>query len=137
MKKLMIAGLIILQACSSSNYVEERFAETTPEDISTAVAHRGCWLRENDGEYYIPENSTYGIEMAARYGYPAIELDVKYTLDNVMVVMHDGTINRTMRNSSDYSKIEKPVRVGDMLFEDLHLQIMFLSLTSLALLDLY
>ncbi|MBP5566432.1 MAG: hypothetical protein J6X57_02955 [Bacteroidales bacterium] len=119
MKKLMIAGLIILQACSSSNYVEERFAETTPEGISTAVAHRGCWLRENDGEYYIPENSTYGIEMAARYGYPSIELDVKYTLDNVMVVMHDGTINRTMRNAADYSRIEKPVRVSDMMFEDL------------------
>ena len=116
----MIAGLILLQACSSSdNYVKERFAETTPEGVSTAVAHRGCWLREPDGEYFIPENSTYGIEMAARYGYPAIELDVKYTLDNVMVVMHDGTINRTMRNASDYSKIEKPVRVSDMLFEDL------------------
>ena len=115
----MIAGLILLQACSSSNYVEERFAETTPEGVSSAVAHRACWLREPDGEFYIPENSTYGIEMAARYGYPAIELDVKYTLDNVMVVMHDGTINRTMRNASDYSRIEKPVRVSDMMFEDL------------------
>lgn len=116
----MIAGLIVLQACSSSdNYVKERFAETTPEGISTAVAHRGCWLREPDGEYFIPENSTYGIEMAARYGYPAVEVDVKYTLDQKMVVMHDGTINRTMRNASDYSRIEKPVRVSDCLFEDL------------------
>lgn len=116
----MIAGLILLQACSSSdNYVKDRFAETTPEGVSTAVAHRGCWLREPDREFFIPENSTYGIEMAARYGYPAIELDVKYTLDNVMVVMHDGTINRTMRNASDYSRIDKPVRVSDMLFDDL------------------
>ena len=121
MKKLIFAGLVVLlQACTSSeNYVLERFRQTTPEGLSTAVAHRGCWLREPDGEYYIPENSTYGIEMAARYGYPAIELDVKYTLDQKMVVMHDGTINRTMRNASDYSKIEKPVRVNDMLFDEL------------------
>ena len=119
MKRLIIAGLILLQACSSSKYVEERFRETTPEGISVAVAHRGCWLQEPDGEYYIPENSTYGVFMAKRYGYPAVEIDVKYTLDQKMVCMHDGTINRTMRNAADYSKIEKPVRVSDMMFEDL------------------
>jgi len=120
MKRLLIAGLIMIQACSTSdNYVRDRFSETTPEGLSTAVAHRGCWFREADGEFYIPENSTYGIDMAQRYGYPAIELDVKYTLDGMMVVMHDGTINRTMRNASDYSRIEKPVRVENMLFEDL------------------
>ncbi len=119
MKRLMIAGLILLQACSSPVSVKEKFAETTPDGVSTAVAHRGCWLREPDGEYFIPENSTYGIEMARRYGYPAVEMDVKYTKDRVMVCMHDGTINRTMRNASDYSKIETPVRVFETLFKDL------------------
>ncbi len=116
----MIAGLILLQACSSSdNYVRDRFAQTAPEGIPVAAAHRGCWLLEPDGEYFIPENSTYGIEMAARFGYPVVEMDVKYTLDQKMVVMHDGTINRTMRNASDYSKIEKPTRVDALLFDDL------------------
>ncbi len=115
----MIAGLILLQACSPDVSVKEIFAGATPEGISTAVAHRGCWLRENDGEYFIPENSTYGVEMAKRYGYPAVEIDVKYTLDQKMVCMHDGTINRTMRNASDYSRIEKPVRVADCMFDDL------------------
>ena len=84
-----------------------------------AVAHRGCWLRENDGQYYIPENSPNGVEMARRYGYPAVEIDVKYTLDRKMVCMHDGTVNRTMRNAADYSRIEAPVRVSDCLFDDL------------------
>ena len=120
MRKMMIAGLmIILQACSSSVSVKELFDASTPDGVSTAVAHRGCWLREPDGEYFIPENSTYGIEMAARFGYPAVEMDVKYTKDRVMVCMHDGTINRTMRNASDYSKLEAPVRVSETLFEDL------------------
>lgn len=83
-----------------------------------AVAHRGCWLKEGD-EFYINENCPAGVRMAAQYGYPAIECDVKYTLDSVMVIMHDGTINRTMRNASDYSVIEEPVRVTEHTFEDL------------------
>ena len=83
-----------------------------------AVAHRGCWLKDGD-EFYINENCPAGVKMAAQYGYPAIECDVKYTLDSVMVIMHDGTINRTMRNAADYSVIEEPVRVSEHTFEDL------------------
>lgn len=119
MKKLIVAGLILLQACSSSgNYVLDQFEKAAPGH-AFAVAHRGCWFKEADGEFYIPENSTYGIEMAARYGYAAVEMDVKYTLDRKMVVMHDRSINRTMRNAADYSKIDSPVYVDAMLFEDL------------------
>ena len=83
-----------------------------------AVAHRGCWLKDGD-EFYINENCPAGVWMAAQYGYPAIECDVKYTLDSVMVLMHDGTINRTMRNASDYSVIREPVKVSDCTFEEL------------------
>ena len=84
------------------------------DSFPQVTAHRGCHL---DG--LVPENSITGIEMAARFGYPAIELDVKYTLDSVRVIMHDGTINRTMRNAADYSEIAEPVRVTESTFEDL------------------
>jgi hypothetical protein len=57
--------------------------------------------------------------MAKRFGYKGIECDVKYTADSVMVIMHDKTINRTMRNASDYSKIEMPVEVSKMTFNEL------------------
>ncbi len=87
-------------------------------NLPIAVAHRGCWLMDGD-EFYINENCPEGVRMAAQYGYPAIECDVKYTLDSVMVIMHDGTINRTMRNASDYSKITEPVRVKDLTYEEL------------------
>lgn len=92
--------------------------QEAPEDPPMAVAHRGCWLKEGE-EFYINENCPAGVWMAARYGYPAIECDVKYTRDSVMVIMHDGTINRTMRNAADYSKITEPVRVADCTFEEL------------------
>ena len=120
MKKFAFLALcLILQACSSSNYVQKCFQRTTPEGLCAAVAHRGGWFREHDGTFYIPENSPYGIRMAARLGYPAIELDVKYTSDKVLVVMHDKTINRTMRHAADYSKIEDPVNVWTTPFAEL------------------
>ena len=89
-----MAGIILAISCS----------ETVPADLPMAVAHRGCWLMDGE-EFYINENCPAGVQMAAQYGYPAIECDVKYTLDSVMVIMHDATINRTMRNAADYSPI--------------------------------
>ena len=110
MRKLLILIAIALSAFSCDKAVRP--------SLPMAVAHRGCWLKDG-GEYYINENCPAGVKMAAQYGYPAIECDVKYTLDSVMVIMHDGTINRTMRNASDYSKIEEPVKVTEHTFEDL------------------
>lgn len=96
--------------------------EANPYDpvggIPYIVAHRGCWLKEGN-EFYINENTPAGIWMAAQYGYPAIECDVKYTSDKVMVVMHDPSINRTMRMASDYSSIPGTVNVSSCTFEEL------------------
>jgi len=111
-QRFVIASALIalgfFMSCSQAENV------TLPE----SVAHRGCWLKDGN-EFYINENCPAGVKMAARYGYPAIECDVKYTLDSVMVIMHDGTINRTMRNAADYSKIEEPVHVKDLTYEQL------------------
>lgn len=100
------------------------FSCSTPGTTSLpqVYSHRGCWL-----EGLVPENSVSGIHMARRFGYPAIECDVKYTLDSVMVVMHDATINRTMRNAADYSEIETPVKVRETLFKDLRENYVFAS----------
>lgn len=83
-------------------------------DLPMVVAHRGAWIKN-----LIPENSLDGIRMAQRFGINCIECDVKYTADKVMVVMHDATINRTMRNAGDYSVIESPVKVSEKTFAEL------------------
>lgn len=80
----------------------------------TVFAHRGCHL---DG--YVPENSLDGIAMAAKYGYPTVEIDVKFTLDSALVVMHDKTVNRTMVNAGDLSRIAEPVNVGSCTLDEL------------------
>lgn len=82
-------------------------------------AHRGSWSKNASGEFIIPENSPAAVAEAARRGYEGIECDVHLTKDGKMVILHDATINRTMRNAGDYSKIEKEVRLDQLTFEQL------------------
>jgi len=78
----------------------------------TVIAHRGCWFK-ND----IPEHSLAAVRMAKRFGYKAVEIDVRTTSDNVMMVLHDQTLQRTMRNASDYSELTEDVAVADLTYE--------------------
>jgi len=80
----------------------------------TAVAHRGCWVKD-----LVPENCPAGVYLAAKYGFWAIECDVHYTSDSVMVLMHDASINRTMRLKDGYAPIPEPVKVSQTTFEEL------------------
>lgn len=107
------AAVLALASCNS-------FTDSYP----VVFAHRGCWLGDVQTpgkvtEYYVPENSLDAIRMAVRMGYPTIELDARWTLDSVLVCMHDPTINRTMRNAADQSPIDSTVYVKNTTFEEL------------------
>ena len=93
--------------------------DTQTTSTPTMFAHRGCWSKSDSGEFVVPENSLPAVAMAKTMGYTGIECDVHYTKDNVMVILHDGTINRTMRRAADYSRIEEPIRLSDLTFEEL------------------
>ena len=95
---MLAAALVFSSCCNETKY-------------PTTFAHRGCWIKD-----YIPENSLDGIHTAARYGYPTLECDVKFTSDSVLVLMHDKSVNRTMRNASDYSPVEDVVIVKETPF---------------------
>lgn len=77
------------------------------------VAHRGAWWS------VAPENSIDSLRIAARMGYRIAEADVLRTSDGHFVLMHDNSINRTMRNASDYSAIEGTVNVASNTLADL------------------
>ena len=105
MKRLLIilAALAAAFACSAPAH-----------KVPMSVAHRGAHV-----DSLIPENSPAAVAMAARMGYTAIECDVHYTRDSVLVIMHDKSINRTMRNKDGYTKIEEPVRYPEHDFQEL------------------
>jgi glycerophosphoryl diester phosphodiesterase len=51
------------------------------------AAHRGAWT-------WAPENSLAAIDEAIAHGADIVECDVRATRDGVLVLMHDGTVDR-------------------------------------------
>ncbi len=97
-----------------TDYEEKIYALTCPTGRMTADAHRG------DVQNY-PENSLEGILSAIMMGCDVIEIDVRLTKDNVMVLMHDASLKRTTDWSSKKGQNGLPVsdKVADWTYEQL------------------
>jgi len=92
---LSLAALLLLVSCSTK---EAKPAITKAEKVVAAlhdpsskyvvvVAHRGDWRN-------YPENSIPAIESVIKMDVDIMELDLKMTKDSVLVLMHDGTLER-------------------------------------------
>lgn len=68
----------------------------TPAEKIYTIAHRGA-------SGYAPENTMPAFELAIQMNTDYIELDIQLTKDQVPVVIHDGTVNRTT-NGKGYVK---------------------------------
>ena len=73
-------------------------------------AHKGV-----ETEY--PENTLPAFLAAGEQGYEMIELDLRMTKDDRIIVMHDSAINSTGRNP-DGSEIEEEIRIYDITYEE-------------------
>ena len=72
--------------------------------VETMVcAHRGFHT-------FAPENTLSAIMAAAEIGVDAVEMDIRETLDDVLVVMHDDTVDRTTDGTGS---------VGEMTFDEI------------------
>ncbi len=100
--------LLLLAACSGtqpSGHIDkilERFHDPTSDYVMVA-AHRAA-----DMGYL--ENSLSAIKHAIDLGVDIVELDVRSSKDGILVLMHDGTINRTTNGRG---------RVEDLTFTEL------------------
>lgn len=63
-----------------------------------------------------PENTIPAFELSAKKGFRIVETDIRFTSDNVPVLLHDDTINRTARNS-DGSEISGNVAIKNITYE--------------------
>ena len=68
------------------NLIVEEFKNSNSSNVIVS-AHRGDWR-------HTPENSIKGIENCIAMGVDIVEVDVHKTKDNILVLMHDETINR-------------------------------------------
>ena len=69
------------------------------------IAHRGA-------SAYAPENTIAAFELAIELGANALELDLRQTKDNVLVVLHDSNVDRTTNgeggvNDFTFSELQK------------------------------
>lgn len=74
-------------------------------------AHRGV---SSDA----PENTMAAFREAVAQGFDIIEFDPKFTKDNVCVILHDRTLNRTARRAGE-TLGEELVKIADLTFADL------------------
>jgi len=90
-----IASLLLI-SCNSGTPVDKiinEFQNPNSEYVMVA-AHRAA-------HNIHPENSLSAIQQALDLGVDIIELDVKVTKDGVVVLNHDGTIDRTTNGTGD------------------------------------
>jgi glycerophosphoryl diester phosphodiesterase len=80
----------------SFNKVASIINNSPQEDYVMVLAHRGGFIDT-------PENSISAIEHSTNIGVDIVEIDVQLTSDNVLVVMHDQTIDRTTNGSGSVS----------------------------------
>lgn len=65
-----------------------------PLKLPKIIGHRGC-------AGYAPENTLEGIHTAADLGIEWVELDVKLTKDEIPIIFHDDTLDRTTSGSGN------------------------------------
>ncbi len=74
-------------------------------------AHRGDSVS-------FPENTIVAYHAAVEQGYKIVEMDCKFTKDNVCIMLHDGTVNRTCRRE-DGSVIEEKTAPTDLTLAEI------------------
>lgn len=64
-----------------------------------------------------PENTMIAFYTALYQGYDVIELDLSYTLDKEIVVLHDTNINRTARTNSG-NQLEEIISINNITYKE-------------------
>ena len=97
-----------------TDFEEKLYAMTCPDGRLTSDSHRG------DLRNY-PENSLPAILSAIMLGADVIEIDVRLTKDNIMVLMHDESLERTTNWGMMQGKNGLPTsaKVQDWTYEQL------------------
>jgi glycerophosphoryl diester phosphodiesterase len=103
-----IAGLYELKSIVTDNYAD-LFSQIPKSNIVKSINHRGL-------NGVAPESTTPAFVASKKYGFHYVETDVRFTSDNVPVLLHDSTINRTARND-DGTEITETIAIADITYE--------------------
>ena len=93
--------------------VVEKIAESIKYEECTPLKVKGI---NHSGWWEAPENTLPAYKQSGKMGFDFVECDIRFTLDNVPVLLHDATINRTARNA-DGTVISTPINIADITLE--------------------
>lgn len=79
-------------------------------EFINSVSHRGL-------NAIAPENTPIAFTLAKQYGFTCAETDVRFTSDDVPVLLHDESINRTARNS-DGTELSETINISDITYAE-------------------
>src|SRR5262245_11389567 len=91
MKKTLALGLLLLSALPAAPAMAQSGPEAAAAPLN--VGHRGASGTR-------PEHTFAAYDRALELGADYIEQDLQVTSDGVLVVLHDGTLNRTVRGDA-------------------------------------
>lgn len=72
--------------------------QNTLDDTVKAIAHRGASIAA-------PENTLPAYVLAKQLGFSYVECDICYTADNVAVLLHDDTLDRTTNGTGKITEV--------------------------------
>lgn len=82
---VLTLGIGVCAAGGPKNFAAESLKRASP----VIFAHRSCFSAE------VPENSLRGLDICLKNGMQIMEIDIHRTKDDVLVLMHDDTLDRT------------------------------------------
>ena len=100
------ASISIVKSKAVTGTIGNRVARN---ECIKSVNHRGY---QNDA----PENTLAAFKLSAKHGFAWIETDVQFTSDDVPVILHDRSINRTARNANG-TAISGTVNIDSITYE--------------------
>ena len=94
----ILAGIYIYLAMQTGKPADVRAIFQRESSRPLVFAHRG-------GGGLFPENTLEAFKYSAQMGVDVLELDVHSTADGTLVVMHDGSVDRTTNGSGRVSEM--------------------------------
>lgn len=96
---LLIIVLIFTTCLDNSKQMEKGYYHNNFSNRILVVAHRGDWRNA-------PENSIRAIENSIKIGADIVEIDVRISKDNQLVLMHDELIDRTTNGKGNVKDLK-------------------------------
>ncbi|WP_051656802.1 glycerophosphodiester phosphodiesterase family protein [Butyrivibrio sp. AE3004] len=108
MKKIF--SVFFLSLCIFINIQSTVFAANIQNNVKS-INHRGY-------NVIAPENTIPAFELSARMGFDYVEADISFTKDDMPVLLHDETINRTARLRNGKSVSKGNIYISDITYEE-------------------